>query len=161
MLGAQNISCVCGGFLTPTYTREVLGKTERLYECPCGRERKLTVDGDVMTLETKNKRGTCPDQLIQQIMNVSMLIGRTPTLQEFVEKTRGQRYKHLLFKVYGSWKNALKIAGLKSEEPRKSTYKTRYSDEELSEYLRIFEKEHKKEARTSDCDRGLIPESTT
>ena len=54
MLGAQNISCVCGGFLTSTYTREVLGKIERLYECECGRERTLTVDGDVMTLETKN-----------------------------------------------------------------------------------------------------------
>lgn len=55
MKGAQNLACVCGGFFSQTYVRELLGKTERLYECPCGHARKLTIDGDALRLETSFK----------------------------------------------------------------------------------------------------------
>jgi len=110
-----------------------------------------------LTLESYNKRGTCPEQLIQQILNVSTMLNRTPSLAEFIEYTHGQRYKHLIFKVYGSWKNALKIAGLNPKK-RQNGKRIIYSDEELLDYLKIFGTEFKKEPMTSDCNRGLLPD---
>lgn len=112
-------------------------------------------------LETKNKRGTCPDQLLAKIMEVKEQIGGVPSLKDFIKATGGQRYKHLIFATFGSWNQALKMLKMK---PKKNsgnkfnhgTYR-KYTSDELLEYLANFVREHKKVPRKSDCKRGLLP----
>lgn len=81
-------------------------------------------------LETDNKRGTCPDQLLDKIKQVIKKLGRVPSSKEFVKECGTQRYKHLIFKVFGSWNNALKMIG---EQPKKPS--RHYEKEELLNYL--------------------------
>ncbi len=111
-------------------------------------------------LETKNKRGTCPDQILAKITEVAKKLKKTPTLAEFIEETGGQRYKHLVFKTYGSWNNALKLLKLDLNTTGKTGPKRtrRYSNEELLEYLAIFAQEQQKLPTATDCKRGLLPD---
>ena len=52
MKGAQNLKCECGGYFVATYTRNLLGKIETLYECTeCTRTRKITTDGHLYKVE--------------------------------------------------------------------------------------------------------------
>lgn len=109
-------------------------------------------------LETRNKRGTCPDQLLAKITEVAQKLGKTPSLVEFIEETGGQRYKHLIFATFGSWKEAVKMAKLPLLTQRRSRgFKKRYSDDELLEYIRIFAQEHQRIPTATDCKRGLLP----
>lgn len=112
------------------------------------------------TLESKNKKGTCPDQLLAKIIEVSKKLGATPTLAQFIEQTGGQRYKHLVFKVFGSWNEALKRAKLVREEKRPHIYK-RYTTDELLDYLSLYYQENNRIPTATDCKRGLIPEYGT
>jgi hypothetical protein len=113
-------------------------------------------------LETKNKRGICPDQLLQKIKEVKERIGHVPTLREFIIETGGQRYKHLIFQTFGSWNKAIQMLGMtpnaryqypKSHQPRK-----KYDREELLEYLRIFAQENRTVPTSTDSKRGWIPD---
>ena len=128
-----------------------------------GEGRKYRKSGQPpLTLEDKNKRGTCPDQLLQKIKEVTEILGHTPSKNDFIKATNGSRYVHLIYKTFGSWSNALTKLGLaqKVNGGNRKGYK-RYDPEELLEYLRIFyENEHKIPTET-DCRRGLIPPSTT
>lgn len=109
-----------------------------------------------LTLETMNKRGSCPTQLLQKIKDVSEKIGRTPSKNEFIDNTGGQRYVHLIYKIYGSWEKAVKLAGLMPKERIKNGYK-KYSDDELLEYLKLFAIENNKIPTYTDFARGLLP----
>lgn len=108
-------------------------------------------------LETENMRGTCPQQLIEKIREVAKDLGHTPSLSEFITETGGQRFKHLIFKVYGSWKEALKVAELTPTEPAKGGYR-KYTNEELLEYLSIYAQEYGKIPTATDSKRKLIPD---
>lgn len=119
-----------------------------------GRESRVTAQPKI-SLETKNKRGTCPDQLISKILEVKEKMGRTPSLAEFIRETDGQRYKHLIFATFGSWLNALKIAKLKPKDQVMGGYRN-YSDEELLESLTIFAQENKSIPTATDCKRGFL-----
>ena len=72
-----------------------------------------------LTLETLNKRGTCPDQLLNKINEVYLKLGHPPTLDEFEKATGGQKYKHLIYKTFGSYNEALKTLGIphRTERP--------------------------------------------
>lgn len=107
-------------------------------------------------LETKNRRGTCPDQLLYKIREVTEKIGHTPSLAEFIHETDGQRYKHLIFTTFGSWLRALKLAKLTPKE-RSEGLKKRYSNEELLEHLALYAQEHGKLPTATDSKRGFIP----
>lgn len=108
-------------------------------------------------LEVKNKNGTCPDQLIAKIQEIGNKLGHTPSLSEFIHETGTQRYKHLIFKVFGSWLNALKVAKLQPKVLVQNGGRRNYDDEELLEYLRIYTQENRKIPTATDCRRGLIP----
>jgi hypothetical protein len=110
-----------------------------------------------ITLETKNKRGVCPDQLIAKIQEVADELGHTPSISEFIEVTGGQRFKHLIFKTFGSWKSALKIAKLQPRGRVQNAKRNNYSNEELLEYLVVFAQEHKRIPTATDGKRGFIP----
>lgn len=108
-------------------------------------------------LESKNKKGTCPDQLLEKIKEVAKVVGHTPSLAEFMHETEGQRYKHLIFATFGSWKNALKILNMKPQTPRSSAKRRSYADDELLEYLKIFWQEQNRIPTSTDCKRGFLP----
>lgn len=121
-----------------------------------------------LTLESKNKRGTCPDQLLDRIIKVKEEIGHTPSKDEFIAATGTQRYVHLIYKTFGSWTGAVSKAGLRPKpnmgnltERVGNQQKPYYEDEELLEYLRIFYEQNNKIPTETDCRRGMIPPSTT
>lgn len=119
---------------------------------------KRVAHGQKIKLETKNKRGTCPDQLLAKILEAKTFYKRTPTQQEFVEFCGTQRYKHLIYTTFGSWKKAVEMAGLELAKGKSSVPKKKqYSREELLEYIVVFYKKHKRPPTESDCRRGLLP----
>ena len=116
-----------------------------------------------LTLETKNKRGTCPDQLLDKIKKVAEHIGRSPTKAEFIDYFNSQKYIHIIYKTFGSWDKAKEMAGLKKltrEDAGRPKVRSPYSKEELIEYLQIFYQENAKPPTETDCRRGLIPDSS-
>jgi len=112
-------------------------------------------------LETKNKRGTCPDQLLQKIKDAKKSLGHTPSKKDFIDYCGGQRFVHLIYKTFGSWSNGVKMAGMQQKEVLKKgkPRKPNYRKEELLEYLRIFYEENGRPPTETDTRRGLIPDS--
>lgn len=126
-------------------------KARANYRRPQTRQPKIA-------LETKNKRGTCPDQLLDKIKQVALKLGHTPSKKEFTEVCGTQRFTHLIYQVYGSWSKAVEMCGLKLKERKRSPGDpTKYSDEELLEYLAIFAQENNKIPTHTDFNRGLLP----
>lgn len=108
------------------------------------------------TLETYNKRGTCPDQLLDKIKQVAEKLGHTPTKAEFIAECETQRYVHLIYKTFGSWTKALAMIGREVEpQPRKK--RIVHTNDELLEYIQIFFQENQKIPTHTDCKRGLLP----
>lgn len=93
-----------------------------------------------LRLETKNKRGTCPDQLVDQIRKCAHKLGRTPTKPEFIAWAGTQRYIHKIYETFGSWTKAVEIAGFSVPDPtsQKGKKKGKISEDELLEYLYVF-----------------------
>lgn len=122
--------------------------------------RKATSHGFKQTLETKNKRGTCPDQLLDRLQKVAEKIGHTPTVGEFIRETNTQGYLHRIRATFGTFSNALKMAKL---EPRKRTLprgkdsREWYSDDELLEHLKIYVETYGRVPTGTDCRKGLLP----
>ena len=110
-------------------------------------------------LEGYNKDGTCPDQLLDHIKKVAEKVGHTPSKKEFIWETGTQRYVHLIYKVYGSWINALKMLGMQPKKGAdiKGFKRPKYDTEELLEYLKIFTRENDRIPVATDFRRGLLP----
>lgn len=123
-----------------------------------GHLTKKTGHGQEISLETKNKRGTCPDQLLDRIKIVTEQLGHVPTKKEFIETTGSQRYVHLIYKTFGSWLNAVRKAGL---QPKERNLNRHYEDNELLEFLRDFYIQNGKIPTHSDSRRGFIPTGDT
>lgn len=112
-----------------------------------------------ITLEKKNERGTCPDQLLEKIKQVKEKLGHTPSVQEFIIETGGQRYKHLIFTTFGSWKNALKILGLEPKEKVENGGRHyQWTKEALIDALQVFAQEHRTIPTATDCKRDVLPD---
>lgn len=118
-------------------------------------------------LETKNKRGTCPDQLIEKLRKCAVELGHTPTKGEFINWCGGQRFTHLLRATFGTWDSSLKAARLKKRAKKNSANHVGerkglpkgsiiVSDEEMLEQLRIYVETYHKIPTSTDCKRGLI-----
>lgn len=131
-----------------------------------GRKARSKVKTSKESLEAKNKKGTCPQQILAKIQECADAIGKTPSKNEFIKYCNSQRYVHLIYKVFGSWTNALDIAGLRKNQintPHKRFGKHRYSytDEELLDYLREYTVREKRIPTTTDFRRGLLPSMKT
>lgn len=109
-------------------------------------------------LEAKNKKGTCPDQLLEKVKECADALGRTPTKIEFIEHCGTSRFVHLIYKTFGSYKKAITMLGL-AEHTARQTPQKKNSDEELLDYLQIFWQENQKIPTETDCKRGLLPDS--
>lgn len=114
---------------------------------------------DKLRLETKNMRGSCPDQIAAKIKECALSIGHTPSKNEFFVYCNSQRYIHLAYRTFGSWKKAVAFADLENKKKKKGAVGKRYTDDELLEYLSIFYQESGKIPTETDCKRGLIPPS--
>lgn len=109
------------------------------------------------SLETKNKRGHCPDQLLQKIKDFKIERGRVPSLREFrleMNRKRNGGVVAMIYNTFGSWNTALKLAKLKINAPTQK----RYSDDVLLKSLKVFFDVHQKIPTKSDAARGLIPD---
>lgn len=118
--------------------------------------------GRTLSLETKNKRGSCPDQILAKIQEATTTLGHTPSLLEFQREEYGQRYWALIKRTFKTWNNALKIANLKPKNPKHHTQGSkRYSKEELLENIRIFKQETNRAPTYSDFGTEMLPAYTT
>ncbi len=112
--------------------------------------------GTKISLETRNKRGNCPQQLLKMIEDFSKPLGRAPKLDEFRKwsiKNKRSGLVGSVYKTFGSWNKAVSMLGY---TPRKN--KVGYSKEYLLEMLRVFYKTNKRLPSKSDTKRGLIPD---
>lgn len=114
-------------------------------------------NGGKERLEAKNKKGTCPDQILDKIKKLSIEYGYTPSGREM--KQQHPRWLYLACRVFGSWGKAVEKAGLtpKERNTNKGRPAHRYSDYDLLEFLRIFYQENDKLPTIGDAGRGLIP----
>jgi hypothetical protein len=113
---------------------------------------KDTQSGKKMSLEVKNKRGTCPDQLLAIIDRTIKSYGRVPTEEEFLSFQNG-RYMGSIRRTYGTWTNALSKLG---QHPNM----VRYSENDLLDAMRNFYQVNNRTPRFSDMERGLLPSAS-
>lgn len=115
-----------------------------------------------ITLETMNKKGTCPDQILAKVEDVIEQMGKVPTIMEFTDFVGTQRWEYLIHKIYGGWKNVLRLIGKKPKgHSGKKKHPYVYDQEELLEHLRIFAQENRRLPRTSDFRRYYLPDVKT
>jgi len=113
-------------------------------------------------LESKNKKGTCPDQLLSKIKDVAEKLEHTPTLTELIRETGSQELKRLIFNMFGSYSNALRLLKFIPERVISPGFKRKYSNEELLEYLRIFVEDNGRLPTSVDCRiGGFLPSEDT
>lgn len=108
--------------------------------------------GFKQSLEKKNERGTCPEQLLDRIRDAVKQLGHTPTLEEFLRLNEG-KYTGSIRATYGTWTNAMMKLGLQ-------THHKSYTKEELLEAMRTFYQVNHRSPKWSDMERGLLPSST-
>lgn len=114
-----------------------------------------------ISLETKNKRGSCPDQCLAKIKEVADKIGKVPSLNEFVKVCKTQKYKHWIIDTFGSWNEALKLLNYDVKEKDGLSNGRKYRDEELLGYLYSYYKMNKKVPTATDWKRNLLPSKGT
>lgn len=140
--------------LTPEQKAEMKRNWKKAIE-----ERKRNPGQPKMTLETKNKRGVCPDQLLAKIVEVSKKLGRTPSKLEFIQELGTQKYTHKIYDTFGSWSKAVELAGL---EPVKRQFVKgkvpKYDDDYLLELLVLFTQENNQIPTSTDFRNGLLPD---
>ena len=136
--------------LTPQQQKERREKMRDIF-------RKRGKFQPTISLETKNKRGTCPDQLLAKITEVAKKLKHTPSLGEFIDETGTQRFKFLIIKTFGSWKNALKMLKMSPKGSHSKGGRVKHTDQQLLEYLKIYTQENRKLPTATDCKRGLLP----
>lgn len=115
--------------------------------------------GEKISIEKRNKFGTCPAQLLERITEVHEALGHTPSKREFYDYYKG-KYIGAIYQVYGSWVNAVEKAGYTPVSKQEgANYK--YSDEELLQHLISFYERYGRLSTYSDHARGLLPSYDT
>jgi hypothetical protein len=126
--------------------------------------RKATVQnnksrkGKRESLEIRNKKGSCPDQLIQKILDLKKKLGKTPSIKEF-KKEYGSTLAYNIYQTYGSYPNAIRFAGLKQAVRPKA--KPKYTESELLAYIKQFYEVHGRTPREVDFSTYKMPSKET
>jgi hypothetical protein len=102
------------------------------------------------SMEHKNECGTCPLQILDQLVKQHDKLGRVPTRKEF------KSYKALI-EVYGTMGRACQIAGLERRKPGVNVGSYKYDSNYLLTAIQDFAEKHKRKPSSSDCRRGLLP----
>lgn len=132
---------------------EQLRKVQKDYIKSGKRHKKI---GKPLALEIKNKRGTCPDQLLDIIDKTIKSYGRVPTVKEFLSFHNG-KFLASIEKTYGSWGRALKKM---NQRPRGET-KQKHTKDDLIEAIKNFYEVNNRTPRWSDFNRGLLPPASS
>lgn len=104
-------------------------------------------------LEYYNKRGSCPDQIIDKILKLYDETKQVPTLKQFEKRWGGRHYGKSAQLHFGTWQEAVKQAGL---TPQKRCGKTWYTDEQLLESLVAFRNTNGREPYYSEARTGIL-----
>lgn len=107
------------------------------------------------SLEWRNKKGLCPDQVLEKILDLKEKIGYIPSYEEFYVEYKG-RYVHSIKYLHGSWSKAVHKLGDRTREDLR-----RHSEEDLIEELKNFQNNHNRIPMTSDFNRGLLTNKGT
>ncbi len=140
--------------------KEALKKKRQAWMKKANRARDKTRNLSPISLEEKNKRGVCPDQLLHLIREAAKAQG-TDTLSkvEFGEHYNTQRFFNPIKRTFGSWNDAVKKAGLKERKNRVFTGKER--KKMTNDYLLSMLLSHWEDTgivpTASDCRRGFLP----
>lgn len=114
--------------------------------------------GKKHALEANNTKGTCPDQIADQIKKCAIEIGKTPSINEFIKWAGSARFVGLANYRFGSWKKAVKFTRLSIKKKKaRNGLQIRHSRDELLDLLLIFWKDMGKVPTETDCRRGLLP----
>jgi hypothetical protein len=106
--------------------------------------------GSRISLEWRNKKGLCPEQVLEKILDLKEILGKVPSADEFSAHYKG-RYIASITYQHGSWVKAVKKLGLKTRD------ELRHPDQEqLLQDLRDFKELHDRIPMTSDFNRGLL-----
>jgi len=117
-------------------------------------EQKMAKKGDY-SLEWRNKKGLCPDQVLEKILDLKEKIGHVPSYEEFYTEYNG-RFLHSIKYLHGSWSEAVRKLGEKTREDLR-----RHSGEDLIEELQNFKLRYDRIPMTSDFNRGLLTNKGT
>ncbi len=85
-------------------------------------EIKYVAEVSTSSLYKQNKAGNCPEQILDHFRKLAEKYGRTPSVSEF--KRESGISQRRVEDVYGSWANAVMLAGL---QPRKKKDKGEFS----------------------------------
>lgn len=111
-----------------------------------------------LSTEELNRKGICPDQLLQKIKDCAESLQKTPTVLELQEFYQTKRYIVPIIRTFGSYKKACEYAGL---TPNKTGGKggamVPYTEDALITYLVDFYNRTGQPPTASDCHRGLLP----
>lgn len=105
---------------------------------------------DDYSLEWRNKRGLCPDQVLDKIRTLADELGHAPSHDEFRNKYKG-RFMGTIRYLHGTYSEAVKKLGLQTANELRSPDK-----EKLIKELQDFQIEYGRIPMTSDFNRGLL-----
>lgn len=114
--------------------------------------------------EDLNKRGICPDQLIELIHDAVRHYGHVPSYAEFMAMHQTNRFATPFRRTFGGWRQAVERAGYRPRQRRFVTPeqgRIRYDEEELVEILANFYRENGRVPTLSDFKRGFLPQWET
>lgn len=131
------------------YWRTPEAKAKRLKQV---KEQAKKNKGKKLSLEYRNKMGTCPDQLAEMYLTLKAKLNRVPSVKEF-ERENGASARGAVYWHYGSWVEFVKMMGDKSLKEVMTEF---YSDEKYVEHLQKLYKKLKRTPRWSDLDRQGI-----
>ncbi len=121
--------------------------------------------GSKNRLESMNTKGTCPDQIADQIKKCAKEIGHTPSRDDFLRWSGSMRFVGLACYRFGTWVKAVKYAKLVPKGMTKKKggftgprHNRPYSRDELLDSLSVFYQETGKVPSYTDSKRGLIPD---
>jgi hypothetical protein len=127
-----------------------------------GAHDKRVIQPRTMTLEELNRKGICPDQLLDKIREASVSLGKTPTVTEFNTFHKTQRFIVPVTRTFGSWKQACEYAGLTPNKTGgKGGAQTVYTKEQLLQFLKDYQERTGLPPTANDCARGFIPSLAT
>ena len=110
-----------------------------------------------LTAEELNRKGICPDQLIDKIQVCAAALGHTPSKIEFDKYYSTERFFQPIIRTFGSWSNALKTAGYLPKRARTGGTMPRYTDEDLLRLMKEYAERTKRTPTAVDCHRGYLP----
>lgn len=118
-----------------------------------------------LSLEVKNKRGSCPDQIIDKIQQFHKEFGFPPTRYQFEDAYKwGKRYVRLAENEFGSFRKAVIKACGKAQEYKQPYPKKQgkdWSSEEIIEMIQLYYQEENRVPTFSDFRRGYFPHPST